>query len=33
MSGEEITRDEIIVMGNEHSPVFCVAVVALNQRN
>lgn len=33
MSDNEITRDEIIVMGNESSPIFCVAVVALNQRN
>jgi hypothetical protein len=33
MSGHEITRDEIIVMGNEQSPVFCVAVVALNRRH
>ena len=33
MSDNEITRDEIIVMGNDSSLIFCVAVVALNQRN
>ena len=33
MVEHEITRDEIIVMGNKSLPVFCVAVVALNQKN
>jgi hypothetical protein len=33
MSEQKITRDEIVVMGNRASPVFCVAVVALNQRH
>lgn len=33
MSNTVATRDEIIVMGNKHSPIFCVAIVALNQKN
>lgn len=33
MSEHEVTRDEIIVMGNDKSPIFCVAVVALNQKH
>lgn len=33
MSRGEITRREIVVMGNKRSPVFYVAIVALNQKH